>query len=501
MTSSLRQSTNDPARALVLTGWGYPDYACAAAMALQRLPGAEVLGMSRRRLPEFLGELAESGRADGRLIVILGVSLSGDPARLVKAVRQLLARKVRLQWISVLPPSPLEGMPKGFKIDVVEADTLTDAVMAILGIEPKQQAVARILRLLGKKPDDTDLAWTLLIESAASRYRRFQDELSYGQAIQALARGTPRDEMQQAMVEEYQHYGKRELKGRSEAVTRIQETVQTVGRDGRCRVLITGETGTGKETVAYLIHGFSPRSTEPFIAFNCADLAPQLIESRLFGHEKGAFTGAEHSRLGAFDLANGGTLFLDEVAELSAEAQAGLLRVIQGGRFFRLGGGEVAVDVRVIAATNRDLFDLIRHGRFREDLYYRLNVINIHIPPLRERPEDIAPIAETFLRERNAPLLTREELEILQSHRWPGNVRELENVLERSLVLGHRDFRRLMSTTAQNIAEPEPDDLAAATRLHAARVLAKYDGNKTRAAKAMGVSVNTLKKYLGREMQ
>jgi DNA-binding NtrC family response regulator len=488
---------------LILTGWGYHDYACAAAMALQALPEAEVLGMSRRRLPEFLGDLATAGQAEGRRIVILGVSLSGDPARLRQALRQLLARKAQVRWISILPVPPDAGeLPAGFAVEVIAAETLTDAVMASFGIKPGHPAATRILRLLSsprKRRQGTDLAWTLLIDAAASRYRRFQDPLAYGEAIRSLARGLPQTEAQMAMVEEYRRNGRRELKGASMALEQIDRTVRKVGPDGRCRVLITGETGTGKETVAYLIHIHSPRAAEPFIAFNCADLSPQLLESRLFGHEKGAFTGADHPRRGAFELADGGTLFLDEVGELPPEAQAGLLRVLQEGRFFRLGGErEVAVDVRVIAATNRNLPAMIREGRFRDDLYYRLNIIPIHIPPLRERPEDIPEIAWGILHERGAERLQPEEIAVLARHPWPGNVRELENILEYACVLGTRDFAALLAThaTAPDPGVAVPDDLATATRLHATRVLAKYDGNKTRAAKAMGVSVNTLKKYL-----
>ncbi|MFA6294153.1 MAG: sigma-54 dependent transcriptional regulator, partial [Victivallales bacterium] len=264
--------------------------------------------------------------------------------------------------------------------------------------------------------------------------------------------------------------------------------------------LITGETGTGKETVANLIHGHSPRSAEPFIAFNCADLTPQLLESRLFGHEKGAFTGADKQKKGAFEIANGGTLFLDEVAELPLDAQAGLLRVLQEGRFFRLGGEkEVEVDVRVIAATNRNLPNAVKTGDFREDLFYRLNVINIHIPPLRERPEDIEVIANDIIARHGLKKLSAKQVEDLKAYQWPGNVRELENILERAVVLGIDDFGKIIAEQRKMLSStelPQSDLLEDAVKLHARRIRDKNDGNNTRTAKSLGISLNTLKKYL-----
>jgi len=207
-------------------------------------------------------------------------------------------------------------------------------------------------------------------------------------------------------------------------------------------VLITGETGTGKELIARAVHKRSKRSDRAFVSVNCAALAPTLISSELFGHERGAFTGANQRRLGRFELANGGTIFLDEVGELPAEAQIALLRVLQEHEFERLGGTRrIHTDVRVIAATNRNLQAAIAAGTFRSDLFFRLHVFPIEIPSLRERTEDIPLLVEYFIHRyarkagKNIRRINKETLELLQSYAWPGNIRELQNVIERSVIL------------------------------------------------------------------
>jgi two-component system response regulator HydG len=210
----------------------------------------------------------------------------------------------------------------------------------------------------------------------------------------------------------------------------------------RSTVLVTGETGTGKELVAGLIHGLSPRADGPFVKVNCAALPETLLESELFGHERGAFTGAERTRIGRFEQAHGGTLFLDEIGDMAAPTQAKLLRVLQDGEFFRLGAARALhADVRIVAATNQDLQVALREGRFREDLFFRLNVIRVHLPPLRERPDDVERLAvhfaEQFARElgRAPRPLAAAARARLRAHAWPGNVRELRNVIERVVLL------------------------------------------------------------------
>jgi formate hydrogenlyase transcriptional activator len=211
-------------------------------------------------------------------------------------------------------------------------------------------------------------------------------------------------------------------------------------------VLITGETGTGKELVARAVHRRSRRSAQAFVNVNCAAIPRDLVASELFGHEKGAFTGATHRRLGRFELADGGTIFLDEVGELLPDTQAALLRVLQEREFERVGGGSpIRLDVRVVAATNRDLKAAVANGEFREDLFYRLNVFPIEVPPLRERKDDIPVLARHFVQHyadragKNIRLIDKKVLDLLQSYDWPGNIRELQNIIERSVILisGH----------------------------------------------------------------
>ena len=240
-------------------------------------------------------------------------------------------------------------------------------------------------------------------------------------------------------IETEQHAGR--MIARSESLRGVLATVERVARTDST-VLILGETGTGKELVARTIHDLSPRRARPLVKVNCAAIPENLVESELFGHEKGAFTGATAARKGRFELADGGTLFLDEVGDMPLLAQSKLLRVLQEREFERLGASRpTRVDVRVLAATHRDLPQLVEEGRFREDLYYRLNVVPIRLPPLRERPEDIATLALCFL-SRFAlkhgiavERLSDESLQRLAAYRWPGNVRELENIIERAVIL------------------------------------------------------------------
>ncbi|MBL8075524.1 MAG: sigma-54-dependent Fis family transcriptional regulator [Nitrospira sp.] len=235
-------------------------------------------------------------------------------------------------------------------------------------------------------------------------------------------------------------YAFHNLIGKSQGMQEIYEKIEQVA-DSRTTVLITGESGTGKELVAKALHYNSSRRERPFVALNCAALPETLIESELFGHEKGSFTDATARRVGQFELANTGTLFLDEIGDLSPVTQAKLLRVIQEREFTRIGGVQpIKVDVRIVAATNKNLDELVRKGLFREDLYYRINVISLYLPPLRERGEDIPLIANHFLEKRleeaqRPPIaFGKEALELLSRYPWPGNVRELENFIEQAFI-------------------------------------------------------------------
>ena len=249
--------------------------------------------------------------------------------------------------------------------------------------------------------------------------------------------------------------GSSELLGQSDPMKYLLYRIRQVAPSDTT-VLIQGETGTGKELVAEAIHALGPRRDRPLVKVNCAALPPGLAESELFGHEKGAFTGAIAQRKGRFELADGGTLFLDEVGELSPELQAKLLRVLQDGTFQRVGGDRtLQVDVRVVAATNRNLSREVAAGRFREDLWYRLNVFPITVPPLRQRRDDIPLLARAFV-ERTSARLSRPALELprsvvteLQAHDWPGNVRELQNVIEQAVLVSDGGSLRLPDRLVQ----------------------------------------------------
>ncbi len=271
--------------------------------------------------------------------------------------------------------------------------------------------------------------------------------------------------------------------------------------------LVRGETGTGKEVVARAIHRLSPRRDEPFVVVDCAGLHENLLQSELFGHEQGAFTGAARRKHGLFETANGGTVFLDEIAEVSPAVQAGLLRVLETSSFRHLGGTrEVHVNVRLVAATNRALERLIEEGRFRRDLYFRLNAIRVDIPPLRQRPEEIPVLVDHFVSLHNARRGTRKRvsqaaLARLIRYRWPGNVRELRHVVERALVLadgeaiGPADLPpevRDADFRSEDGDAPRPLSLAAVERRHIARVLAEVRGHRAHAARLLGISVRNL---------
>jgi DNA-binding NtrC family response regulator len=245
--------------------------------------------------------------------------------------------------------------------------------------------------------------------------------------------------MLRARVE--REFGMGSLVGRGPGMRAVFETIRKVAETD-LTVLVRGESGTGKELVAQALHQASPRRSGPFVAVNCAAISRELVESELFGHEKGAFTGADARRLGRFEAAHGGTIFLDEIGDMAPDTQAKVLRVLQERSFERVGGAKpIAVDVRVVAATHRDLEKDVAAGRFREDLYYRLKVVEIRLPPLRERPEDLPALAERFLAEAAEKLgrprkrLAPDAFAALAAHLWPGNARELRNVIEQSVVL------------------------------------------------------------------
>ncbi|MDP2810116.1 MAG: sigma-54 dependent transcriptional regulator [Rhodocyclaceae bacterium] len=300
--------------------------------------------------------------------------------------------------------------------------------------------------------------------------------------------------------------------GASPAFNALVEMTRRIAAASRVPVLIRGESGTGKERVAQAIHHLSPRAAGPWVTLNCSALAEGLLESEMFGHERGAFTSAVAAKRGLLELADGGTLFLDEIGDLSLTLQPKLLRAIETQTFRRVGGQkELQVDVRFVAATNRDLAAMVKAGTFREDLYYRLNVGSIEMPPLRSRAGDIQPLARCFLDEAakimgmpNAAL-DRLSCALIEQYAWPGNIRELRNVMERALILSggetigpiHLPKEIAMAEKWTGGGEPHGDDetlpLAEIEKRHIRRVLNASHGNKTQAAKTLGITRLTLR--------
>jgi transcriptional regulator with GAF, ATPase, and Fis domain len=311
-----------------------------------------------------------------------------------------------------------------------------------------------------------------------------------------------------------------ELVGRSGAMQRLQQQIVRIA-PSQTTVLVRGESGVGKELIARAIHQASPRRDGPYLALNCAALSASLLESELFGHERGAFTGASERKIGKFEAAHGGTLMLDEIGEMSLEAQAKFLRILEGKPFVRLGSNQpITVDVRVIAATNRDLEQAVGQGQFRSDLYFRLRVIELKVPPLRQRPEDIPVLAEHFLDRLSATdRLQRRDLSAaaltaMQQYHWPGNIRELKNSIERALVLAVGDQIEPEDLALSNLmlapcageesglgvaGQPfRPQPLEQLERDHIVATLQATGGQKSRAAKILGIERSTLDRKLKR---
>ncbi len=287
---------------------------------------------------------------------------------------------------------------------------------------------------------------------------------------------------------------------KSSKMLKIFELIKVVAPSS-ATILINGKTGTGKEVVARALHQQSPRRNNLFIATSCAALPESLLESEIFGHEKGSFTGAVERKKGKFEAADKGTLFLDEIGEINPNTQIHLLRALEEKKITRVGGNEeFSVDVRVIAATNKNLKTLVQEGTFREDLYYRLNVVTLDLPPLMERQEDILPLAEFFLKKfskennKNLKILSPEVMEFMLNYSWPGNVRELENMIERGVILSKSKVISL-NEIPQDIIFPDPTEektIDAVTNNHILKVLEETQGNVTEASKILGIQRMTL---------
>ncbi len=391
-------------------------------------------------------------------------------------------------------------MPNGSGLDVLRAAKSADSdvpviVMTAYGsIDEAVQAMKDGAHDFLQKPVDSNHL-LLLVERALEQSRLRTENI--------------------LLREEWsKHYGFPRILGESEAIKRAVAETQRVAQT-EATVLLLGESGTGKELFARAVHHLSNRRDKPFVAINCAAIPETLIENELFGHERGAFTGAADRRLGKFELASSGTVFLDEIGELPLTVQGKLLRAIEEKSIDRIGGkAPIPVDVRIVAATNRDLRAAVDQGQFRGDLFFRLAVFPIDIPPLRERGEDIVLLARHFAAELGKELRSREatlsesSIQALRGHHWPGNVRELENTIERACILAdsaelqpkdlglyvdsHRDATAFGFDLSGNLNEAAERAVRLVERQKIAEALAQCDGNKTRAAEMLAVSYKTL---------
>ncbi len=366
------------------------------------------------------------------------------------------------------------------------------------------------LIITGKGSDERAVA---AIEAGAFWYIEKPLKAPVLRALLDRALGKARDRKQlTTLTRELRDSGRLgELVGASKQMQELMHLVE-LAAPSSASVLITGETGSGKEIAARSIHRLSPRAGQAFVAINCSAIPETLMESEIFGHEKGAFTGAAERRLGCFELADGGTLLLDEIGEMPAPTQAKLLRVLEDHKVRRLGSKtETPVDVRVVAATNKDPEQAVARGQIRQDLYFRLNVFHLHLPPLREHKEDLPMLVEHILRDLNAKHsrqvrgVNSEVLDLFRSYTWPGNVRELRNALERAAIVCDReligrqhlpaDFGRVQAVASSGLSSlrfPMGTTVEAAERELILQTLAATNNNKTRAAELLGISLKTL---------
>jgi DNA-binding NtrC family response regulator len=436
-----------------------------------------------------------------------------------------------------------EGLKEAFsdKYDVYSAATL-DGALAALGADPADVLITDLklggengmelmekALALPKPPICIIMTAYGSVDTAVEAMRRgAYDFVTKPINIERLEMLVRRSLREQAIEQENgelkeeikKKYGLEQMIGASFAMTAVFDTIRQVA-PSKATILIEGESGTGKEVAAKAIHMLSPRSQERFVAVHCASLSPQLLESELFGHEKGAFTGATERRIGRFEQARGGTLFLDEIGEIDPSVQVKILRVLGEHTFERVGGNQtLTTDVRLIAATNRDLKKMTTEGAFREDLFFRLNVVPILMPPLRDRKEDIPLLTEAFLielaKEHDKPhrLFSSKAMSLLLEYPWPGNVRELRTAVEHAIVLGrekelhvHDLPAHLRNSTLLELPQSSINNASDSLNLEQAtstmieRALKECSGNRSQAATKLGISRRTLHRRLASSKQ
>ena len=443
--------------------------------------------------------------SDGRILVV------DDDPLLLDTLREILRAG---GYEALAERDSLSALTRlaEYRPDVVITDVKMpglDGFALLREVRERQPAVPVIL-LTGE--GSAEMALRAVREEGA--YHFFEKPVDNDRLLEmvgrALAYGAEKRERERLRAELRERGTFRQLIGNSEPMRRVYQLIEQVAPSS-ASVLITGESGTGKELVARTIHELSPRRAHEFVAINCSAIPETLMESELFGHERGAFTGAAMRRPGCFEQANGGTLLLDEIAEMPALLQAKLLRVLEERTVRRLGGAqEIPIDVRVLAATNREPHDAVRTGVLREDLLYRLNVISIELPPLRLRKDDLPLLAQHLItqlaerHERPARYLSPAALDVLKSHHWPGNVRELRNVIERAVIICSGDTierhhiapypldQRARARSEDTITLPVGTPIFEVERQMIMRTLQKTDNNKTRAAELLQISLKTL---------
>jgi DNA-binding NtrC family response regulator len=423
--------------------------------------------------PIVVQSLGDWFRQDGHTV---------DTAQSAREALKLVAEKdYDLAFLDIKMPG-VDGIELQARLSAVKPDMTVIIMTAYASVETAVKALkAGAYDYISKPFDPEELS--LLVRRAAEHRSIRSENVRLRERLEAEAAPTP-------------------IVGVSAAIRRVHDLIAAVAGT-EATVLIKGESGTGKEMAARAIHAGSPRRYGPLVIVNCGALAEGLLESELFGHEKGAFTGAMYRHSGKFEMANGGTLFLDEIGTISAKVQVELLRVLEEKVVTRVGGrNPVPVDFRVIAATNEDLEARVQQGDFRDDLFWRLNVFTIEMPPLRQRPEDIGPLAEFFLdrftksMNRKPMHFSADAMRALQSYSWPGNVRELQNAIERAVVVGRPPTIEARDFPMRVIESPEPvggaRSLAEVERAHVLAVLEAEDWNISRAARALEIDRGTL---------